>query len=57
MPLSTAILGEDLRRDPEGGFSGELGGWTATKWFPELSVTDDPARVVKGQWQGWVCSH
>lgn len=22
-----------------------------------LSVTDDPAQVVKEQWQGWVCNH
>lgn len=36
LTISTAILGEDLRRDPEGGFSGERGGWTATKWFPEF---------------------
>jgi hypothetical protein len=36
-PLSfgTAILGHNLHRGKEGGFSGEGGDWTATKWFPE----------------------
>src|SRR5262245_209608 len=36
-PLSvrTAILGHDMQRDRQGGFSGAAGGWTATKWFPE----------------------
>lgn len=33
--VHTAILGEDLKRESGGGFSGERGGWTATKWFPE----------------------
>jgi hypothetical protein len=34
--FGTAILGEDLRRAPKGGFDGEGGGWNATKWFPEI---------------------
>jgi hypothetical protein len=36
-PLSirTAILGHNMQREKQGGFSGEAGGWTATKWFPE----------------------
>jgi len=33
--MSTAILGEDLKQDPGGGFAGTGGGWTATKWFPQ----------------------
>jgi hypothetical protein len=33
--ISTAILGQNLAREAKGGFSGEGGGWTATKWFPE----------------------
>jgi hypothetical protein len=33
--INTAILGENLKRGPKGGFNGEGGGWTATKWFPE----------------------
>jgi hypothetical protein len=33
--MGTAILGEDLKRYPEGGFKGPGGGWTATKWFPQ----------------------
>lgn len=36
LTISTAILGEDLAREPEGGFFGAGGGWTATKWFPEF---------------------
>jgi len=36
LEMSAAILGEDLRRHSEGGFSGAGGGWTATKWFPEF---------------------
>lgn len=36
-PLSirTAILGHNMHREKQGGFSGEAGGWAATKWFPE----------------------
>jgi hypothetical protein len=36
-PLSvrTAILGHNMHREQEGGFSGEEGDWTATKWFLE----------------------
>jgi hypothetical protein len=36
-PLSirTAILGQNIHRERQGGFSGEGGSWTATKWFPE----------------------
>jgi hypothetical protein len=34
--INTAVLGENLHRDAHGGFSGEQGGWTATKWFPEF---------------------
>src|SRR5262249_21873139 len=33
--INTAILGQNLAREAKGGFSGEGGGWTATKWFPE----------------------
>lgn len=33
--INTAILGENQNRDNGGGFSGEGGGWAATKWFPE----------------------
>ncbi len=33
--MSTAILGEDLKRSPSGGFAGTGEGWTATKWFPQ----------------------
>jgi hypothetical protein len=32
--VNTAILAEDFRRDPGGGFTEGNGGWTATKWFP-----------------------
>jgi hypothetical protein len=35
LPINTAVLGGNLNRENKGGFSGELGGWTATKWFPE----------------------
>lgn len=35
LSINTAILGDHLDRENKGGFSGELGGWTATKWFPE----------------------
>src|SRR5262249_52084224 len=36
-PLSirTAILGHNMHREKQGGFSGEAGSWVATKWFPE----------------------
>jgi len=32
---NTAILGENLKRNPGGGFEGTGEGWTATKWFPQ----------------------
>jgi hypothetical protein len=35
LQMATAILGEDLKQSPGGGFDGEGGGWTATKWFPQ----------------------
>src|SRR5262249_42607245 len=35
LSISTAVLGTNIDREPEGGFSGTAGGWTATKWFPE----------------------
>jgi hypothetical protein len=35
LAINTAILGENMERENTGGFSGERGGWTATKWFPE----------------------
>jgi hypothetical protein len=31
--VHTALLGSKLTRDPQGGFSGRNGTWTATKWF------------------------
>ena len=34
--IDTAVLGQGLHREPQGGFSGKAGGWTATKWFPEF---------------------
>ena len=33
--INTAILGINMGREAEGGFAGEGGGWTATKWFLE----------------------
>jgi hypothetical protein len=33
--INTAILGKKLDREAGGGFVGEGGGWTATKWFLE----------------------
>jgi len=33
--LNTAILGQNMSREVNGGFAGQGGGWTATKWFPE----------------------
>ena len=33
--MGTTILGEDLKRNPGGGFDGTGEGWTATKWFPQ----------------------
>lgn len=30
--IQTAVLGRNLKRNPDGGFSGN-GSWTATKWF------------------------
>jgi hypothetical protein len=35
LSINTAILGSNMEREPEGGFSAAVGGWTATKWFPE----------------------
>jgi len=35
LSIKTAILGYNGNRAETGGFSGEGGGWTATKWFPE----------------------
>jgi hypothetical protein len=35
LSINTAILGVGLARAEKGGFSGDRGGWTATKWFPE----------------------
>jgi hypothetical protein len=36
VPLSikTAVLGHNMDRTERGAFSGQGGGWTATKWFP-----------------------
>jgi hypothetical protein len=34
--INTAILGRNMRREKQGGYSGEQGEWTATKWFPEF---------------------
>jgi hypothetical protein len=36
LSINTAILGANMDRGSEGGFSGTAGAWTATKWFPEL---------------------
>lgn len=33
--MATAILGENLKQHPNGGFDGTGEGWTATKWFPQ----------------------
>jgi hypothetical protein len=33
--MGTAILGENLKRSPGGGFDGTGEGWSATKWFPQ----------------------
>lgn len=35
LSINTAILGENMNREGMGGFSGETGDWTATKWFLE----------------------
>lgn len=35
LAIKTAILGENMDRESKGGFSGDAGEWTATKWFPE----------------------
>jgi len=35
LAINTAILGHYMNREDKGGFSGERGNWTATKWFPE----------------------
>jgi hypothetical protein len=35
LSINTAILGHNVSRGREGGFSGSAGGWTATKWFAE----------------------
>jgi hypothetical protein len=34
--VHTAVLGENLSRERMGGFNAKQGGWTATKWFPQL---------------------
>src|SRR5215469_1080187 len=34
LPINTSFFGENLNRETPGGFSGQGGGWTATKWFP-----------------------
>ena len=31
--INTAVLAENYHRDTGGGFSGDGGGWTASKWF------------------------
>jgi hypothetical protein len=36
LAIKTAILGHNMKREDKGGFSGEAGDWTATKWFPEF---------------------
>jgi hypothetical protein len=33
--FNTAVLGDGMKREPQGGFSGQGGGWSATKWFLE----------------------
>jgi hypothetical protein len=33
--FNTAVLGNGLEREPQGGFSGQGGKWSATKWFLE----------------------
>ncbi len=35
LSINTAVLGYNMDRGRDGGFSGTAGGWTATKWFPE----------------------
>ncbi len=35
LAINTAVLGYNVNRERDGGFSGTAGGWTATKWFPE----------------------
>jgi hypothetical protein len=35
LTFGTAILGEGVNREPEGGFGDREGNWTATKWFLE----------------------
>jgi len=35
LSIKTAILGQNMKRESKGGFSGEADDWTATKWFPE----------------------
>jgi hypothetical protein len=35
LSINTAILGYNMERERDGGFSETAGGWTATKWFPE----------------------
>lgn len=33
--FNTAVLGDGMNREPQGGFSGQGGSWSATKWFLE----------------------
>jgi hypothetical protein len=33
--FNTVVLGEGMKREPQGGFSPERGDWSATKWFLE----------------------
>ncbi len=33
--FNTAVLGEGMKREPQGGFGGQGGSWCATKWFLE----------------------
>jgi len=43
LKFGTAVLGECLHRNPNGGFQGKGGNWTASKWF--LQSDDDSAEV------------
>ena len=38
--VNTAVIGENLTRELTGGFNARQGGWTATKWFPQLDGLD-----------------
>lgn len=33
--FNTAVLGDGMKREPQGGFAGQGGSWSATKWFLE----------------------